>query len=173
MTTAAATGGGAASDATADPAAIAAAATAAECGAACSPCQPPPAEDAADGGAALSPAQPPLPPGPRQPRVASTAPIRMHVLVPDADTGAVPPCDCGREHVVHGRAYRYCACGLSAAQPWCDDACTRSDTPFRPVDTVVTEKQTYLLMCPCKRTGDPGGRCDGSHARIAWKDLEW
>jgi CDGSH iron-sulfur domain-containing protein 3 len=162
--------GGAAAGA--DAAAPSAAAAAAECGAACAPCQPP-VETTAAGGAP-APAQPSAgPAGPRQPRVASTAPIRMHVLVPDADTGAVPPCDCGRAHVVHGRAYRFCACGLSAAQPWCDDACASSDTPFRPVDTVVTEKQTYLLMCPCKRTGDPGGRCDGSHARIGWKDLEW
>ena len=31
----------------------------------------------------------------RQPRVASSGPYRMHLLVPDEATGEVPDCDCG------------------------------------------------------------------------------
>jgi len=30
-----------------------------------------------------------------QPRVARSGPIRMHVLVPNKETGEVPECDCG------------------------------------------------------------------------------
>lgn len=51
----------------------------------------------------------------KYPKVAFGAPYRMHTLMP-GDDGEPPPCDCGRKHLVYGRTYRYCACGLSKDQ---------------------------------------------------------
>lgn len=112
---------------------------------------------------------------PTHPRVASSAPIRLHVLFRDEATGDVPPCDCGRQHATFGDTYTYCACGLSAAQPWCDGACTRDAraAAFPPRPFVVDKRQTFLLMCACKRTRDPRGFCDGEHIHIDWGALEW
>jgi hypothetical protein len=50
-----------------------------------------------------------------EPRVANGAPYRLHVILP-ADDGSVPECGCGMQHVVYGRTYRYCTCGLSEKQ---------------------------------------------------------
>lgn len=106
------------------------------------------------------------------PRIASGAPVRLHVLEPNED-GSVPECDCGRKHVVYGQKYQYCTCGLSKAQPWCDEACVAAKSPFKPTEFVVDKKQTYLLMCACKRTEDARGFCDGQHIHIDWTKVDW
>ena len=108
------------------------------------------------------------------PRVASSAPVRLHIVDPPAaGDGGAPPCGCGRQHVELGVTYRYCTCGLSTAQPWCNDACAAAGSPFRPRDFVVQQRQTWLLMCACKRTRDPQGRCDGEHIHIDYAKLDW
>ena len=106
------------------------------------------------------------------PKVASSAPVRLHVLIKD-EHGVIPRCDCGRKHAVYGETYRYCTCGLSKDQPWCDDRCLSESTVFRPCDFKVDKKQTYLLMCACKRTKDPRGTCDGEHIHIDWSKISW
>jgi CDGSH-type Zn-finger protein len=66
--------------------------------------------------------------------------------------------------VEEGRVYRWCSCGLSATQPWCDDA--HVGTGFEPI--VFTAPITALfVMCGCKRSENAPycfGTCRG-HVR--------
>ncbi|MSO81010.1 MAG: CDGSH iron-sulfur domain-containing protein [Alphaproteobacteria bacterium] len=58
-----------------------------------------------------------------------------------------------------GRRYRWCACGRSATQPFCDD--THKGTGISPMMYVAktTEK---LWFCRCKHSSDKPF-CDGTH----------
>ena len=61
-----------------------------------------------------------------------------------------------------GEKYFWCACGRSAAQPFCDGA--HKAVGMRP--TIVTaDKDETAWFCGCKHTA---GRpfCDGSHNRL-------
>lgn len=66
-----------------------------------------------------------------------------------------------RVDVQAGKTYFWCACGLSAAQPFCDGS--HRDTAFAPVKYTPGESGT-VFFCACKQTGD-SPRCDGSHSR--------
>lgn len=58
--------------------------------------------------------------------------------------------------------YKWCACGLSKNQPFCDNS--HPETPFHPLEfTVSTSKR--LGLCQCKQTGKPP-YCDGTHSTI-------
>lgn len=61
-----------------------------------------------------------------------------------------------------GKSYAWCACGLSAGQPFCDGS--HKDGAFRPLvfRQQVTEE---VWLCGCKQTRD-GPRCDGSHEAL-------
>jgi mannose-6-phosphate isomerase-like protein (cupin superfamily)/CDGSH-type Zn-finger protein len=62
-----------------------------------------------------------------------------------------------------GKAYFWCACGLSQDQPFCDGS--HKTTEFRPLKWVAEESGERLL-CACKQTaGQPF--CDGSHNRLS------
>lgn len=58
-----------------------------------------------------------------------------------------------------GRAYSWCACGLSKKQPFCDGS--HSGTGIVPV-RYKAERAETVYFCGCKSTG---GRplCDGTH----------
>ena len=58
-----------------------------------------------------------------------------------------------------GKAYFWCACGLSATQPFCDGS--HKGSGFSPVRYDATEN-AKLYFCGCKATGSPP-LCDGSH----------
>lgn len=58
-----------------------------------------------------------------------------------------------------GKAYFWCACGLSASQPFCDGS--HKDTGFSPVRYDAAESGK-LFFCGCKGSGKPP-LCDGSH----------
>jgi CDGSH-type Zn-finger protein len=58
--------------------------------------------------------------------------------------------------------YRWCACGHSATQPFCDGS--RKGTEFSPVPFELAEKRKVWL-CGCKHTGHLP-LCDGTHARL-------
>lgn len=65
-------------------------------------------------------------------------------------------------NVEKGKEYRWCSCGRSAGQPFCDDSC--KETPFEPlVFTARTTEEAWL--CRCKQTHD-APYCDGHHARV-------
>ena len=58
-----------------------------------------------------------------------------------------------------GKAYFWCACGLSASQPFCDGS--HKDTGFTPVRYEAGESGK-VFFCGCKATGNQP-LCDGSH----------
>jgi CDGSH-type Zn-finger protein len=61
--------------------------------------------------------------------------------------------------VKQGNAYFWCACGLSATQPFCDGS--HKDSGFSPVKLEISET-TKVWLCGCKHSADKPF-CDGSH----------
>jgi CDGSH-type Zn-finger protein len=51
--------------------------------------------------------------------------------------------------VEEGRIYRWCSCGLSNNQPWCDDS--HEGTGFEPIEFVAPISAEFV-MCGCKRS---------------------
>lgn len=65
-----------------------------------------------------------------------------------------------RVHLQPGRTYRWCACGRSSSQPWCDGS--HSDSDPQPLAVRVSVEQKLHYVCGCKYTSKPPF-CDGSH----------
>ncbi len=61
--------------------------------------------------------------------------------------------------VEEGRAYKWCRCGRSKTQPFCDESHT--GTGIEPV-AFVAERTETVILCGCKETGSPPF-CDGTH----------
>ena len=61
--------------------------------------------------------------------------------------------------LVAEKKYAWCACGLSATQPFCDGS--HKITDIRPI-IFAAEKSETAWLCGCKRTGS-GPHCDGTH----------
>jgi CDGSH-type Zn-finger protein len=61
-----------------------------------------------------------------------------------------------------GKAYYWCACGRSAAQPFCDGS--HKGTGLAPV-AHTPQKSERLYFCGCKATGAPP-LCDGTHKTL-------
>lgn len=66
------------------------------------------------------------------------------------------------EKVEAGKKYWWCACGLSAKQPYCDGS--HKGTEFEPIEYQAAESKN-IFFCGCKRT-KKGALCDGSHNRL-------
>ncbi|KAI8590731.1 hypothetical protein BDZ88DRAFT_450903 [Geranomyces variabilis] len=63
-----------------------------------------------------------------------------------------------------GETKRWCTCGLSAKQPWCDNS--HIGTGFKPLIWKVPERaQTLYSICNCKYTADPP-YCDATHTSL-------
>ena len=60
-----------------------------------------------------------------------------------------------------GKKYYWCACGLSANQPFCDGA--HKGTGIVPL-AFIAEKKQKKLVCACKQTKTPP-YCDFSHVQ--------
>ena len=58
--------------------------------------------------------------------------------------------------------YAWCACGLSAKQPFCDGS--HKTTDIRPVIEEITEKKK-VAWCGCKKTENKPF-CDGTHRKL-------
>lgn len=58
--------------------------------------------------------------------------------------------------------YYWCACGLSANQPFCNGA--HKTTDIRPKMFELTEK-TKIAICGCKHTKNIP-KCDGTHKTL-------
>lgn len=65
--------------------------------------------------------------------------------------------------VTAGKAYFWCACGLSASQPFCDGS--HKGTGLSPLRH-VPEADGKLWFCACKQSAR-APLCDGSHNRLA------
>jgi CDGSH-type Zn-finger protein len=65
------------------------------------------------------------------------------------------------EIVEEGKSYRWCRCGLSRTQPWCDDS--HAGTGIEPIEFIAPISGTFF-MCGCKRSANPPycfGTCRG------------
>ncbi|HWC52147.1 MAG TPA: CDGSH iron-sulfur domain-containing protein [Chitinophagaceae bacterium] len=61
-----------------------------------------------------------------------------------------------------GRTYKWCQCGLSKSQPFCDNS--HHGTGLEPkIFSVITARKVWL--CVCKKTKNIP-YCDGSHNKI-------
>jgi len=58
-----------------------------------------------------------------------------------------------------GTTYRFCRCGRSKSQPFCDD--THVGTGHTPLEFVAPTTET-VNICGCRETTDPP-YCDGAH----------
>lgn len=58
-----------------------------------------------------------------------------------------------------GKAYFWCACGLSQTQPFCDGS--HKDSGFSPL-RYDADTAGKVFFCCCKATGN-APLCDGSH----------
>lgn len=64
--------------------------------------------------------------------------------------------------VESGKSYWWCACGRSAAQPFCDGS--HKGTSLSPLRWVAAETGP-AWFCGCKRTGT-APLCDGTHRAL-------
>ena len=64
--------------------------------------------------------------------------------------------------IEEGQKYFWCACGLSANQPFCDGS--HKGTGMKSVH-YVAEKTGKVWLCGCKGTQTPPF-CDGSHNKL-------
>jgi len=64
--------------------------------------------------------------------------------------------------LVEGKTYYWCACGLSARQPFCDGS--HQPTGMTPLAFTAVKTGTAFL-CQCKRTARPP-YCDGTHQKL-------
>ena len=78
--------------------------------------------------------------------------------------------DCNPASVIvqPGKVYSWCTCGLSATQPFCDNAHRNIDeTPYRSIK-VVFDKEEEVWFCQCKKTKTPPF-CDDTRKTLSEK----
>lgn len=64
-----------------------------------------------------------------------------------------------------GKIYKWCSCGLTATEPFCDNAHREIEgKPYRSIKVLFTESQT-VSFCQCKMTKTPPF-CDDSCKKL-------
>lgn len=64
-----------------------------------------------------------------------------------------------------GKVYKWCSCGLTATEPYCDNSHRKIEgKPFRSIK-VVFDKPQMVRFCQCRKTKTPPF-CDDSHLHI-------
>jgi len=67
-----------------------------------------------------------------------------------------------RVEVEEGKSYFYCACGLSANQPFCDGS--HKETDITPTKYTAAQSKP-VFFCGCKHSSN-APLCDGSHSKL-------
>ena len=65
-------------------------------------------------------------------------------------------------HVIKGKKYAWCSCGLSEKQPFCDGS--HRITKYKPI-VFTADKNDTVYFCGCKHTKKKPF-CDGSHSSL-------
>jgi len=84
-------------------------------------------------------------------------------------------------HLEPGKTYKWCSCGKSKTQPFCDGS--HKGTGIKPIIFTNYKTQVQFSICGCKYTRSPPF-CDGSHSTMPFnpvkppcicesKDIEW
>lgn len=60
-----------------------------------------------------------------------------------------------------GKIYKWCSCGASWSDPWCDHKCHYQLTRCRPIIFNV-DKSGYYTLCACKQSAN-APFCNGTH----------
>jgi CDGSH-type Zn-finger protein len=63
-----------------------------------------------------------------------------------------------------GKVYKWCSCGASWSEPFCDHKCHYQMTRNRPIIFNV-DKSGYYLLCNCKQSAN-APFCNGTHRRL-------
>ncbi len=51
---------------------------------------------------------------------------------------------------IHDKIYRWCSCGMSTKQPFCDGS--HQGSAFKPYKFTVEQSAPYIKLCGCKLT---------------------
>ena len=78
-----------------------------------------------------------------------------------------------------GKTYKWCVCGNSQNQPFCDGSHMKTSENFKPlvfkydgpVDEGTNTKTRHLCGCKMNKM-DKGPFCDGSHNKLDYDNLE-
>ncbi|KAL9988029.1 hypothetical protein ACROYT_G002426 [Oculina patagonica] len=71
---------------------------------------------------------------------------------------------CNVEDLKPGKTMKWCTCGLSKTQPWCDGA--HKKTGFKSLKWKVPDHpQRIYSICACKHTKNPPF-CDATHVNL-------
>ena len=86
-------------------------------------------------------------------------------LIPNEGLPRLAACEPAEIQVEAGKTYKWCSCGLTKIEPWCDN--THRDiagTPFKSIK-VLFDKPQVVWFCQCKQTKTPPF-CDETHKRV-------
>ncbi|KAJ3113876.1 hypothetical protein HDU96_002829 [Phlyctochytrium bullatum] len=106
--------------------------------------------------------------------------VDIEDLAKDGQSVCLKPCvpmygPINVRNVTVGEVKRWCTCGLSKTQPWCDNS--HIGTGFKPLRWVVPgtikdgRAQSMYQICNCKYTKAPP-YCDASHTSIPLKYVQ-
>jgi CDGSH-type Zn-finger protein len=92
---------------------------------------------------------------------------RSSLALPDAAARRPVPAQNGpyAVPVKEGEVYRWCRCGLSSSQPWCDGS--HAGTGLEPIEFIAPISEVFY-MCGCKQSDNPPycfGNCRGNNRR--------
>ena len=92
-------------------------------------------------------------------------------MIPAAGLPRLASCEPVEIQVEAGKVYKWCSCGLTATEPFCDNAHRKIEgKPFRSIKVMFDKPQT-VLFCRCRRTKTPPF-CDDTHLKIDAGSLE-
>jgi len=65
-------------------------------------------------------------------------------------------------HLEPDKKYKWCSCGKSTTEPFCDGS-SHKGTGIKPISFTTTKTQIQFSLCGCKYTRSPPF-CDGYHS---------